>query len=28
MRSGDPRTFRLARAMTQHVSEVDTHHSG
>lgn len=28
LRSGDPRTFRLARAMTQHVSEVDTHHSG
>ncbi|WAL63639.1 hypothetical protein ORV05_21835 [Amycolatopsis cynarae] len=28
LRSGDPRAFRLARAMTQHVSEVDTHHSG
>ncbi len=28
LRSGDPRTFRLARAMTRHVSEVDTHHSG
>ena len=28
LRSGDPATFRLARAMTQHVSEVDVHHSG
>ena len=28
LRSGDPGTFRLARAMTQHVSEVDMHHSG
>jgi hypothetical protein len=28
LRSGDPRTFRLARAMTQHVSEADTHHDG
>ncbi|GAA2629982.1 exo-rhamnogalacturonan lyase family protein [Paractinoplanes durhamensis] len=28
LRSGDPATFRLARAMTRHVSEVDTHHTG
>jgi hypothetical protein len=28
LRSGDPATFRLARAMTQHVSEVDVHHIG
>jgi hypothetical protein len=28
LRSGDPDTFRLARAMTAHVSEVDTHHIG
>ncbi|WP_439382852.1 exo-rhamnogalacturonan lyase family protein [Amycolatopsis lexingtonensis] len=28
LRSGDPRTFRLAHAMTRHVSEVDTHHAG
>ncbi|MFC7343548.1 hypothetical protein [Saccharopolyspora griseoalba] len=28
LRSGDPRAFRLARAMTQHVAEVDTYHSG
>jgi hypothetical protein len=28
LRSGDAATFRLARAMTQHVSEVDVHHSG
>jgi hypothetical protein len=28
LRSGDAATFRFARAMTQHVSEVDVHHSG
>ena len=28
LRSGDPGAFRLARAMTQHVSEVDVHHTG
>jgi YetA-like protein len=28
LRSGRPDAFRLARAMTQHVSEVDTHHTG
>jgi YetA-like protein len=28
LRSGRPDVFRLARAMTRHVSEVDTHHSG
>jgi hypothetical protein len=28
LRSGDAATFRLARAMTQHVSEVDVHHAG
>ena len=28
LRSGDPATFRLARAMTQHVTEVDFHHTG
>ncbi|MEU4239818.1 hypothetical protein [Actinoplanes sp. NPDC026619] len=28
LRSGKPGTFRLARAMTRHVSEVDTHHTG
>ncbi|NUP50879.1 MAG: hypothetical protein HOW97_26745, partial [Catenulispora sp.] len=28
LRSGDPGAFRLARAMTQHVSEVDVHHAG
>jgi hypothetical protein len=28
LRSGDPAVFRLARAMTRHVSEVDTHHAG
>jgi hypothetical protein len=28
LRSGDPAVFRLARAMTRHVSEVDTHHTG
>ena len=28
LRSGDPAHFRLARAMTRHVSEVDTHHTG
>jgi hypothetical protein len=28
LRSGDPVTFRLAHAMTQHVSEVDFHHIG
>ena len=28
LRSGDAATFRLARAMTQHVSEVDVHHTG
>jgi hypothetical protein len=28
LRTGRPEVFRLARAMTQHVSEVDTHHSG
>jgi hypothetical protein len=28
LRSGRPDAFRLARAMTQHVSEVDTYHSG
>jgi hypothetical protein len=28
LRSSDPAAFRLARAMTQHVSEVDTHHAG
>ncbi|WP_017975045.1 hypothetical protein [Actinopolyspora halophila] len=28
LRSGDPTAFRMARAMTQHLSEVDTHHSG
>jgi hypothetical protein len=28
LRGGDPGAFRLARAMTQHVSEADTHHAG
>jgi hypothetical protein len=28
LRSGHPGTFRLARAMTTHVSEVDEHHTG
>jgi hypothetical protein len=28
LRTGAPSTFRLAYAMTRHVSEVDTHHSG
>jgi hypothetical protein len=28
LRSGDASTFRLASAMTQHVSEVDVHHIG
>jgi hypothetical protein len=28
LRSGRPAHFRLARAMTRHVSEVDTHHTG
>lgn len=28
LRTGDPRTFRLARAMTRHVSEVDTYVAG
>ena len=28
LRTGDPATFRVARAMTQHVSEVDVHHAG
>lgn len=28
LRSGDPVAFRLAHAMTQHVSEVDIHHIG
>lgn len=28
LRSGDAGVFRLARAMTQHVSEVDVHHTG
>ncbi|HEX9335790.1 MAG TPA: hypothetical protein VF892_07880, partial [Pseudonocardiaceae bacterium] len=28
LRTGDPATFRLARAMTQHVSEADVHHAG
>ena len=28
LRSGRPEVFRLARAMTRHVSEVDTHHAG
>jgi hypothetical protein len=28
LRSGDPAVFRLARAMTRHVSEVDTYHAG
>ena len=28
LRSADPGVFRLARAMTKHVSEVDTHHTG
>ncbi|ASU78870.1 hypothetical protein CDG81_11915 [Actinopolyspora erythraea] len=28
LRSGDPEAFRLARAMTKHLSEVDTHHTG
>jgi hypothetical protein len=28
LRTGRPAVFRLARAMTQHVSEVDIHHSG
>ena len=28
LRTGRPEVFRLARAMTQHVSEVDTHHGG
>lgn len=28
LRSGKPAHFRLARAMTRHVSEVDTHHAG
>ncbi|HEU5425323.1 MAG TPA: hypothetical protein VFU74_00525 [Actinocrinis sp.] len=28
LRSGDPVAFRLAHAMTQHVSEVDVHHTG
>ena len=28
LRSGDPTAFRLGRAMTQHISEVDTYHSG
>ncbi|GAB7064321.1 hypothetical protein ACFQ1B_07055 [Streptomyces mexicanus] len=28
LRSGDPGAFRLARAMTQHVAEADTHHTG
>ncbi|HEU5331269.1 MAG TPA: hypothetical protein VFU73_00855 [Actinocrinis sp.] len=28
LRSGDPVAFRLAHAMTQHVSEADTHHAG
>ncbi|HKT04539.1 MAG TPA: hypothetical protein VJT31_33910, partial [Rugosimonospora sp.] len=28
LRTGRPDAFRLAHAMTQHVSEVDTHHSG
>jgi hypothetical protein len=28
LRSGTPPVFRLARAMTRHISEVDTHHSG
>ncbi len=28
LRSGDPGAFRLARAMTQHVSEVDVYHTG
>lgn len=28
VRSGDPGTFRLARAMTSHVSEVDVYHTG
>ncbi|HJP74453.1 MAG TPA: hypothetical protein VJ914_09295 [Pseudonocardiaceae bacterium] len=28
LRTGDPATFRLARAMTQHVSEADMHHAG
>lgn len=28
LRSGDAGAFRLARAMTQHVSEVDVHHTG
>jgi hypothetical protein len=28
LRSGTPAVFRLARAMTRHVSEVDTHHAG
>lgn len=28
LRTGDPVTFRLAHAMTQHVSEADVHHTG
>ena len=28
LRSGKPQTFRLARAMTRHVSESDTYHAG
>lgn len=28
LRSGSPAVFRLARAMTRHVSEVDTYHAG
>jgi hypothetical protein len=28
LRTGAPAVFRLARAMTRHVSEVDTHHAG
>ncbi|HEY7046585.1 MAG TPA: hypothetical protein VH373_05150 [Jatrophihabitantaceae bacterium] len=28
LRSGDPKTFHLAHAMTRHVSESDTYHSG
>jgi hypothetical protein len=28
LRSGDPQTFRLARAMTRHVSEADTYQAG
>ncbi len=28
LRSGDPRTFRLAKALTRHVSEVDTYVAG